>query len=118
MQINIQTVKFMKMLDELAELTNDDFTEFEDLTQEQIEYECGIIYDKNNRNKNGGYKVVLDLLIDGEHHDIVSYFESYCDCSGYTVSVMEDEENSDDKWIQVDIDDECIVIERGQWYFA
>lgn len=118
MEVNIQTVKFMKMLDELAELTTDVFTDFDELTQEQVEGECGIIYDKSNCNDNGGYKVVLDILIDNDHHDIISYFEDYCDCGGYTVSVMEDEENADDKWIQVDIDGECIVVENGSWYFA
>ena len=49
MEINIQTVKFLKMLEELTELTNDEFTDFENLTQEQIEWECGIIYDKKNK---------------------------------------------------------------------
>lgn len=118
MEINIQTVKFMKMLDELAELTTDEFTAFENLTQEQIEGECGIIYDQNNCNENGGYKVVLDMLIDEDHHDIFSYFEDYCDCDGYMVSVMEDEDDPADKWIQVDIDGESIVVEKGVWYFA
>lgn len=118
MEINIQTVKFMKMLEELAELTTDEFTAFEDLTQEQIEGECGIIFDQKNRNENGGYRVVLDMLIDEDRHDIFSYFEDYCDCEGYSVSVMEDEENPDDKWIQVDIDGESIVVENGVWYFA
>ena len=118
MEINLQTVKFMKMLDELAELTTDAFTEFGDMTQEQLEGECGIIYDKNNSNENGGYKVVLDILIDENHHDILSYFEDYCDCEGYSVSVMEDEENPADKWIQVEIDGEGIIVENGVWYFA
>lgn len=115
MEINIQTVKFLKMLEELAELTNDEFTEFESLTQEQIEWECGIIYDKNNTNENGSYKVVLDLLITEEHHDIISYFDSYCDCDEYTVGVMEDE---DGMYIQVDIGEESIIVEKGVWYFA
>ena len=116
MEINIQTVKFMKMLDELAELTTDEFTAFENLTQEQIEGECGIIYDKNNRNENGGCRVVLDLLIDENHHDIISYFEDYCDCGTYSVGVMDEDE--DDLWIQVDIDGESIVVEKGVWYFV
>lgn len=115
MKINVQTVKFLKMLEELTELTNDEFTDFENLTQDQIEWECGIIYDKKNKNENGSYKVVLDLLIAEDHHDIISYFDTYCDCGGYTVGVMEDE---DGMYIQVDIEEESIIIEKGVWYFA
>ena len=115
--INVETIKFVRMLDELAELGLNGFAPFEEATQEN---RCEkIFYDAKTMDGQEGYRIVLDACImeDPEcyHHDIISYYDS--DSPECTVRVMFDEENA--PYISVDllVSGDTIVIENGSWCF-
>ena len=115
--INIETLKFVKMLDELAELSRNGIEPFENATEET--YRTKVFYDKTPLVDERGYRVVLDACIwdnpDCYHHDIVSYYDSRN--SEYKIRVLIDEEGA---YIEVFllISEDAIVIENGMWYFA
>ena len=116
--INIETIKFIKTLDELAKLSSKGILPFDNATQ----------YNKNDflffNDKAGdndeGYKVVLDsCVIDIEdiyHHDIISYYDS--DSLEYKIRVFFDDENSPYISVVLLISEEEIIIQNGSWYFV
>lgn len=111
--INVETIKFVRMLDELARLGLNGFAPFEEATQENRNEK--IFYDTNDKDGQEGYRIVLDACITDDHHDIISYYDG--DSLEYTVRVMFDEERV--PYISVDllISEDTIVIENGSWYF-
>lgn len=109
--INIETIKFLKMLDELAILSEDGIEEFEHATCESF---CNkVYYDSKDDNR-----VVLEACIidDPEciHHDIISYYGS----NEYSVNVRLDEEGEKFIDVRLFLSDEEIIIENGHWYFS
>ncbi len=110
--INVETMKFMKMLDKLAEQSKNGIEEFSNATEETIDQK--IFY-----SENCDFKVVEDCCIvddkDCYHHDIISFYESY----EYLMNVNFDEyDNKPYVNIKLLGSDEEIVIEDGEWYFA
>lgn len=108
--LNVETIKFMKMLDDLAKMSNVGIEGFSTATAEL--YQTVVYYDDlhDDDRKN---RIVLDAVIDECHHDIVCYYE---DTEDYTIRAVED----DGVFIVVDFlkTDDQIVIEHGRWYFA
>ncbi len=118
--INIETVKFMKMLENLAELSANGIVPFGEATDETMEDK--VFYDEKT-DENGQHRVVLDACLFPDHHDIVSYYDSCTDA--YTVRVVhaedKDEDGQDNYYVEVktgDSDENAVVIEDGIWYFS
>ncbi len=111
--LNIETMKFMHMLNELAILTKNGIDEFENATSENIDSK--VFYNKNAQNKDGNYKIVLDpCLID--HHDVISYYGD--DSSEYSIAVsFDNDHNKPYIIIKFFLSEEEIMIENGQWFF-
>lgn len=126
MSINFKTVEFINELNELAYKTSVGFMDFKDC-KEGDEYEGVIYYDssRNNhyndheKNVKGDY-VVADMLIDENHHDVISVYGA--SSSDYAVRVLED--GLGEKFVAVYIrneyDDfiEKITVENGIWYYS
>ena len=114
--INVETVKFYKMLDQLAELSACGIASFDEANQDNFREK--VFYD-TKKTENGGYRVVRDacLLDDPRcyHHDVISYWDS--DSLEYLVEVrFDDSEPYID--VQLLLSKEEIVIENGVWYFS
>lgn len=71
---DIEILKFIKMLDELAKKSKNGIKSFNEVTIDN--FENYIFYDPKSEN-NGIFKIVLDACLI-EHHDIVSYYDNYC----------------------------------------
>ena len=123
--INLETMKFMKMLDELAQFTKKGIAPFREATEET--YHTQIFYDERRLEGERGYRVVADACIfddpDCYHHDIISYYDS--DSLEYRIRVKFDEDiddDDDDQFVYVEVElaisEDIIVIENGRWYFA
>ena len=123
--INIETMKFIKLLDELAEFTKNGISPFSEATEET--YQTQIFYDEKRLEGERGYRVVLDACIlddpDCIHHDIISYYDSHSLEYKIRVKFDEDiEEDEDEPFVYVEVElaisEDIIVIENGRWYFA
>ncbi len=117
--INIETIKFIKMLDELANLTKGGIFEFKKATKDDVN-SSKVFYDKEAQDKDGNYRVVLDMCVidDPEclHHDAVSYYDS--NTKQFTVRAITNEGSN--TYIVVKFYDTKyqIVIKNGSWYFV
>lgn len=116
--INVETIKFIKMIDELALLSNKEILPFEKATQ--FNKNDFLFYNNKIGNENEGYKVVLDSCIVDEpdiyHHDIISYYDS--DNLEYKVRVFIDNETGPYISVFLLISEEEIIIQDGSWYFV
>lgn len=122
LMINIETVKFIQMLNELTELMENGVAEFSEATQETLHTK--LFYDKSKIDENDRYPIVLDACLiddpDSYHHDVISYYESYVD-DDYTVRVdLGDPEEGEEPYLEVSlaVSDESVVVQPGRWYFA
>ena len=113
--INIETIKFMRMLDELAELSLEGIEPFDNATPST--WGSKIFYDTSAEFDGGGYKMVLEAWVSKDHHDIISYYDDNGSFE-YTIKVIVDEEGIPYVDIKLLISDSEIVIERGRWYFC
>lgn len=115
--INLETIKFVKMLDELAALSQNGIEPFKNATEESFRQK--VFYDVEALEEKGGYKIVLDACIVDDpqcyHHDIISYYGEHN--LEYNIRVIIDEDSA---YIEVSllVSEEIIVIENGKWYFA
>ena len=116
--INIETIKFMKMLGDIAEQTLVGIQEFSKATSES--YHEQIFYDLSKKDDKGRYKVVLDACViddkDCYHHDVISYYDDVF--GDYIVRVEIDEENKPFVIVSLLGSEEEIIIEDGKWYFC
>ena len=115
--INLETIKFVRMLEEFAELSKNGIETFENATESTC---CDkIFYDAETINDDNECLVVWDACIvdDPEcyHHDIVSYYE---DTLEYTIRVVIDESSAPYVSVKLKVSEEIIVVEDGKWYFA
>ncbi len=117
--INVETIKFLKMLDELVELVENGIEEFGKANE--ATFGTKIFYDKRTKDSNGNYSIVRDAdVLDDEdyyHHDVVSYFG--CDTNEYKVQVAFDEDfNTPYVLVTLIESGEQIVVEDQHWYFV
>lgn len=114
--INVETIKFVQMLDELAALSKNGILPFDNAKEGELRDK--IYYDAKNKDEQGYYRVVLDACIVDDpqcyHHDIISYYDSL----EYSVRVVIDEESEPYISVQLLISEDTIIIENGTWYFA
>jgi transcriptional regulator with XRE-family HTH domain len=115
--INIETIKFVKMLDELAHLSINGVEPFENATENSLGDK--VFYDNKKLENEEGYRIVLDACIVDDpqcyHHDIISYYDEHS--LEYKIRAMMDEDSA---YIIVKllISEDIIIIENGTWYFA
>lgn len=111
--INVETIKFVRMLDELAALSENGIEPFANATDSN----CGdkIFYDESKPDENSCFPVVLDMCLT-DHHDAISYYDS--DSNEFTVRVHLEE--GQDPAIDVTLltSVEAISIHDGRWYFV
>lgn len=114
--VNISTIKFIGILNDLSSRLQNGIIAFNDFSETSERYQ--IIYDSTKRDPLG-FPIVLDCCVIDEHHDIVSYYDSYIieECNLYPqVRLVLDEDNSPYIIVHVDSTTEFIVIESS-WYF-
>ncbi len=112
--INIETLKFQNMLNNLAELAENGIEEFDLANIEN--FRTKVFYD-NKKSINGEYRIVCDACLYEDHHDIVAYYDS--DTNEYSIRAVFDEEyNIPYIVVRMELCDDEIVIENGKWYFA
>ena len=115
--INLETIKFIGMLERLAELSENGIEPFENATEDT--YGNLIFYDSRHLEGEDGFKVVGEACIVDDpkcyHHDIVSYYDSRI--LEYKMRVKIDEDGA---YICIEFlfSDDIIIIENGTWYFA
>ena len=116
--INIETIKFVNMLNELAGLSKNGIVPFYEATEENKNTK--IFYDQNSLDKENGYRVVLDCCIVDDHncyhHDVISYYDS--DSFEYQIRVYIDEDSTSYVSVNLLISGDIIIIQDGTWYFA
>ena len=116
--INIETIKFIKMLDELAELSKNGIESFDKANEST--WRNKIFYDTRKPAAEGGYKVVLDACILDDphcyHHDVISYYDS--DNYEYNVRIKIDEDSNPYVEVRLLISGDIAIVENGSWYFA
>lgn len=127
MQINTETIKFLKVLETLTVQSGYGFADWRELSKEEINEFEGVIYDSNN-----DCMIPCDILVDAEHKDIISFYGE--PGSGYSIRVVPSEEGPDENgnypgsWpgditksyfeihISFDHTDDIFVIHDGDWY--
>ena len=114
--INIETLEFLKTVENIAENTKAGIEPFANATEDSFAQK--VFLDDNTETDEGEYGVVCDACITDDperyHHDIVSYHGNH----EYRVCAKKDE---DEKWfvlIRFFNDDAQIVVEDGKWYFV
>lgn len=112
--INIETIKFIKLLDELAEMSSNGIESFEKANQDN--HRDKIFYDEKSKDGKGGYRIVLDSFVRDDHHDIKSFYDSLS--NEYDIKVIINEVGSPCVKIAFIKSEEEIVIENGVWYFV
>ena len=109
--INTETLKFSKMLDELAEKSKNGIEKFENATSETFHEKIFYAEDLN-------CKVVQEAcIIDDEdciHHDIIGFYEG----NEYSMHVELVDDDEPFVLVQMLDSNEEIVIENGEWYFT
>lgn len=109
--INVETIKFVKMLDELAERSKNGIEPFENATHDNLWEK--VFYDPTAKDEEG-YKVVLDALISDDERDLRAYYEN----SEYAVRVEIDELSNISINIKLLLSEDTIIIKNGAWWFA
>lgn len=116
--INVETIKFIRMLDELAELSEAGIKDFSEATEENVHNM--VFYDSQSPDEEEHFPVVLDSCLLGDpdciHHDVVSYYDS--DSTEYSVRVTIEEDEDPFIVVKLILSDQEIVVEDGRWYFA
>lgn len=117
--INVETIEFLKMLDELSELVTNGIENFETATE--ATYQTKIFYDKKTADKNGNCNIVLDACIvdntDCYHHDVISYYGH--NSNEYTVQVaFDDIVKTPYVLINLLESNKQIIVDAKHWYFA
>lgn len=121
MQETIETLRYVDMLNMFAEKSKYGIHPFSKAKPGAE----GVLYDDNCLLKEGQdvgdvyreYPLVADCLIDGLHHDVISYWSDVYDAR---LCVVVDADGNA-SYIEVrlsDDDNDTIIIENGRWYFA
>lgn len=108
--VNWNTVRLIKILEELASKTEVGFKDFRKASYEDLN--CYVLIDRDAEDEHG-LPVVLDHRVDELHHDVISHYGD--DYGEVIIRVVEDE----DPYINVIAltSDDVIIIEAGRWYF-
>ena len=119
--INLETLKLLGIIKQLAEYSKSDISDFSEATQEN--YDEKLFYDGKSGSETEGYRIVCDACIldnpECIHHDIVSYWDSINNNNEYTIRVfINKEENKYYIEVKFKKSEASIIIENGDWYFS
>lgn len=112
--INVETIKFVKMLDDLAGKSSIGIEPFSAVSSYNY-FDKVVCYDDRNTDEDGNYRLILQSVIDECHHNIMAYIEDTLD---YKVRVHCSRKDGDYIEVVLPDSDTSIVIEDGRWYFA
>lgn len=121
MNINTKTVKFIGLLNELAQRSKYGIYPFSSVTSED---QMGLWYDDSkmiskadtdNEIFFGSYPLIEDIWIDKDHHEIIeTYNEIYAeDGISIVVWVKEDKRYI---WVVSDDNELFIIVDNGHWF--
>lgn len=110
--INIETIKFISRLNDLARSSKNGIYPFSTATKEQ---KNGLLYD-DSKTLGDVHPLVADCVIDNEHHDIVSTFTQMYDADGIVIGVSVEDDNAYVSVTSRNNPELSIVIENGIWY--
>lgn len=115
--INFETIKLIRLLDDLASQTANGIKPFAEMNEKNRN---DFVFYQEVADEEGNYPVVLDAMIidDPEcyHHDVISLCDSSTD--EYTVRVVKDEVEGNFIRVRLALSFEEIIIENGHWYIA
>lgn len=115
--INMETLKALEMIEELARKSKNGIKPFSEVTKEtKDEF---IFYDDKYKEKENGYPIACMIIADeGDEniHSISTYDHYVITDRDYTVRVKEDEDGR--KYVEFRKHSRIIIIEDGRWYFA
>lgn len=113
--INFETIKLIRLLDDLAAKTANGIKPFAEMNEKNRDT---FVFYQEVEDTEGNYPVVLEAMIidDPEcyHHDIFSLCDS--DAGEYTVRVVIDEVEGTFVRVRLALSFEEIIIEDGRWY--
>lgn len=115
--INVETIKFINLMNELAQRSANGIDDFANATEETYSHNgtpTKIWFDQEASEEEGEFSVVLDACVCEGHHDAICYYGN----GEYTVRVVDDGEGS--LYVRVHLlgSNEMIHIHDGEWYFA
>ena len=122
--IDFKTLKFMKLLAQLAVLTANGIRPFsaaDDDTKDDF-----LFYDETKRDEDGAYPIVIGMQVDEQHHDIVSDINTAYDIDPSKCSICIKFDDDDMPYVEIEPEVDSpfyqqgyrIIIENGTWYFA
>ena len=115
--INFETIKLIRLLDDLAAKTANGIKPFAEANETNRD---NFVFYQEVADEEGNYPVVLDAMIidDPEcyHHDIISLCDGGTD--EYTIRVIKDEVEGTYVRVRLALSYEEIIIEDGRWYIA
>lgn len=115
--ISIETLRFLWLLQKLS-ASSGEFLPFSGVKLFR-DWDC-VVYDDGECRATGEggrteYRVVLEACLEGEHHDIVSYYDDHIRGEDYEVRAV----NMDGEWwCEVRIGRDVIVVRDGAWHFV
>ena len=115
--LNVETIVFMKMLEELCELSKNGYAPFSEAKSSTVHTK--VFYDDTKEDEYGFPIPLMTLVdddIDGCHHDVISYYESYIEQeTEYRVRVCFDDDGEPSINIWFSNSDYEISIYNGKW---
>ena len=115
--INFETIKLIRLLDDLAAKTENGIKSFAEASETNRD---DFVFYQEVADEEGNYPVVLDAMIidDPEcyHHDVISLCDGGTD--EYTIRVVKDEVEGIYVCVRLALSSEEIIIEDGRWYIA
>lgn len=77
-----------------------------------------IFYDEKSETENG-FPIVCDMVVDEDHHDVISTFDQYINIDDeYTVRIRFNEAEDNYASIEIRLDDDIIEIDETGWYIV
>lgn len=115
--INFETIKLIRLLDDLAAKTANGIKPFAEMNEKNRN---DFVFYQEVEDLEGNYPVVLSAMLiddpDCYHHDAIGFYDSETD--EYTVRVVVDEVEGTYVRVRLALSFEEIIIEDGRWYIA
>lgn len=113
--INVETVRFVKLLNDLAEKSKIGILPFSTLPPAL--FESVLCYNDRSPDAQGHYKLIRQAVFDDEEETRLSVSSYYEDTDGYVIRAHPD--TKDGTYVTVRMKDgSLIMIENGMWYFV
>jgi hypothetical protein len=117
-KIDLQTIEFIDFLNILARESEHGIRPFSTATPQDKD---GLWYDNGNPSPSDlrfSYPLICRMLVDENHHDIISTWTEEYKRFGIQFNVVMDDDNENEPYVFITFDDDelCIAIENGTWY--